>query len=260
MRILAVPLARQCRVPKTYYTYIPQESALPADPKYAVPQKPLLIRMSDRASAMWLNLGRKDVASTWGWRRRLFLAGERLMDRIHYEEWELKGIARSFRAQLQAENPSKMALVYPPAFGSDAVVQRSFSELIKAQGPFQYRWFVYDMIGIVVSSPLFLVPVVPNVLTYYIMWRAWSHWQACRALTWLENEQKIEPKADSHMDTLLDQHAEPEKGDWQVILHRDQIVPLAKHYALSEHACIDLFRAQEQMVKIVQDAAKKSAA
>jgi hypothetical protein len=53
---------------------------------------PFTKRMMNKASDFWINLGREDQISTFDWKRRTYNMGEKLMDRIDYEEWALKGV------------------------------------------------------------------------------------------------------------------------------------------------------------------------
>ncbi|MCO5590881.1 hypothetical protein L7F22_044856 [Adiantum nelumboides] len=55
-------------------------------------KEPLVSRLMTRASNFWVSLGRTDVKSPLDWKRRTYTMGERLMDRIEYEEWALKGV------------------------------------------------------------------------------------------------------------------------------------------------------------------------
>lgn len=53
---------------------------------------PFTKRMMNKASDFWINLGREDQKSTFDWKKRTYNMGEKLMDRIDYEEWALKGV------------------------------------------------------------------------------------------------------------------------------------------------------------------------
>jgi hypothetical protein len=46
-------------------------------------------RALTKASDLWLGFGEKDKGT---WQRKVFERGEKLMDRIEYEEWALKSI------------------------------------------------------------------------------------------------------------------------------------------------------------------------
>lgn len=95
MRLLAVPLLRR-RLPNAtpMITYVSQQDVAPvsADIAHAKPRPSLVARLTQQASQFWRNLGRDDVRSVGNWRKKLFVAGEGIMDRIDHEEWALKTI------------------------------------------------------------------------------------------------------------------------------------------------------------------------
>lgn len=53
---------------------------------------PLVTRVMNKAADFWVGLGREDQKSTLDWKRRTYNLGEKMMDRIEYEEWALKGV------------------------------------------------------------------------------------------------------------------------------------------------------------------------
>jgi hypothetical protein len=67
---------------------------------------PLMKRLMNKASDFWIGLGREDQTSTLDWKKRTYNMGEKLMDRIDYEEWALKGVDPTLGPSL---NPEKVA-------------------------------------------------------------------------------------------------------------------------------------------------------
>lgn len=107
MRLVAVPLARTRPSVNPISTFVAQRAANAAkvtqeskDPKAV----PLSTRLLKKASAFWMDLGRTDQKSTFDWKRRTYVAGERLMDRIEYQEWALKAIDPALGPRLLHEN------------------------------------------------------------------------------------------------------------------------------------------------------------
>lgn len=257
MHIVAVPLARQRARARTFFTYVARASL--AANETSSSQKSFLQRTIDRSSAFWVSLGRTDVSSTWNWRRRTFLLGERIMDRIGYEEWALKGVDQtlgpSIRKLLDAhvnkKEPEPVQLLYPSKLVSQSEVLDSLNALTERRTPHHHRSLVYNLIGIFITAPLFLVPVIPNLVSYYFMWRAWSHWRAytaSRNLQMLLQKQLIIAQADTILNMLMTAKSEVHPGAaWDVYLHDDQIEPLVKNFDLQMQGGIDLRRAQEQV-------------
>lgn len=58
----------------------------------AEPKLPLSTRLLKKASALWVGLGKPAQKSFLDWKKRTYVLGERVMDRIEYEEWALKGV------------------------------------------------------------------------------------------------------------------------------------------------------------------------
>lgn len=101
MRLIAVPLARAKPGAIPLSTFLAQAAkqapntnttSSSADGTPAQKQAPFMTRMLDKASTFWVGLGKPGVKSTFDWKRRTYETGEKLMDRIEYEEWALKGV------------------------------------------------------------------------------------------------------------------------------------------------------------------------
>ena len=63
-----------------------------ADATAAEAKPSIATRLLNKASDFWIGLGKPGVKSTFDWKRRTYNGGEKLMDRIEYQEWSLKGI------------------------------------------------------------------------------------------------------------------------------------------------------------------------
>lgn len=112
MRLIAVPLARARPGAQPVCTYLAQRltppkpnlppSSSPADGTESKPataetkQPPLSTRLLTKASQFWTALGRDGedgkARAVFDWKRRTYNTGEKLMDRIEYEEWALKAV------------------------------------------------------------------------------------------------------------------------------------------------------------------------
>ena len=114
MSLLAIPLARARLGSQPIVTYLARasqptavsssngpidasSSSSAADAK----KLPLTTRLLNRASNFWIDLGKPGVKSTLDWKRRTYETGEKLMDRIEYQEWGLKGIDPALGPSLQ---------------------------------------------------------------------------------------------------------------------------------------------------------------
>lgn len=68
---------------------------------------PLTTRLMNKASDFWIGLGREGQKSTFDWKRKTYNAGEKLMDRIEYEEWALKGVDPTLGPTLNLQEVAK---------------------------------------------------------------------------------------------------------------------------------------------------------
>lgn len=64
-------------------------------------------RIMSKASEFWVDLGREDQKSTFDWKRRTYMLGEKLMDQIEYEEWALKGVDPSIGPTLTSSKDTQ---------------------------------------------------------------------------------------------------------------------------------------------------------
>lgn len=291
MRIIAVPLARSVQATQLpYVTFLAQKSlsrsvlsekpgtrdgdqpAASSGVATAAQGKPSWThRFVARASDYWTNMGRTDVKSLLDWKRRTYVMGEMVMDRIAFEEWALKGIDQALGPSIKnlreytqrntrSEKLQRISLLYPPSLVTPDVAVASLRSMVARREPHHYRYLILNIIGVLATAPLFLVPALPNVPTYYLLWRTWSHWRAymaTKSLSSVLDERLIEATPDEGLDQILKHTTEDRvpklKDDWQVVLHPSQAKQIQAHYSMSDQADIDLRRACNQAVSELQD-------
>lgn len=260
MRIIAVPLARNAnpaRVP--YLTYIAY-TTVKGDRK--IPSSlPLSQRVVTQASRAWSNLGRTDTRSLFDWKRRLFLLGESMMDRIEYEEWALKGIDQalgpSIRTLLRTRQhspeaqPHRLSLLYPPSLVSPSTVIESIRRMTSHRQPHHSRQLVYSIVGFLVTTPLFVIPAIPNLPGYYMMWRAWSHYRAykaCTSVSTLLEQDLVDLAPDATLDDVYTQNDKTQalSHDWELVMGPERASKLMDSFKLPEQCRVDLMRASKQ--------------
>lgn len=156
--------------------------------------------------------------------------GERLVDRIDFEELALKGVdpslAPSFRnrnavAGLSRSNqkgeqrPPVIPLIYPPSVysslptpRSDASVHPSLSHLrvlLDSRGPRHRRGFYFWMLVAPLTFPLTIIPVIPNIPFFFCAWRSWSHYRAYKSsqyLSFLIDQGFVHPEPSRALDDV----------------------------------------------------------
>ncbi|KAI6114375.1 mitochondrial K+-H+ exchange-related-domain-containing protein, partial [Pisolithus sp. B1] len=159
---------------------------------------------------------------------RLYQHGERLVDRIDFEELALKGVdpslAPSLRnvAGLSGSNqkgeqlpPGGIPLIYPPSVYSslptplsDENVHPSLSHLrmlLDSRGPRHRRGFYLWMLISPLTIPFTIIPVIPNIPFFFCAWRSWSHYRAYKSSQYLSSlidQGFVHPEPNRELDNI----------------------------------------------------------
>ncbi|KIR54697.1 hypothetical protein I315_02578 [Cryptococcus gattii Ru294] len=205
-RILALPLARLPRPPphsRTLPTTPPPslESASPTVPPtplilfHAVQPEPsadsppsLITKALDKSSETWLKLGEKPRGSWMYW---FYEKGEKLMDRIEYEEWALKAVKEGEGVKVSKDGQVleriEIPLVLPklPNQEMPTLLPKLHRFLLK-RIPHHKKMMYRSILFSPVTWPFAIIPIIPNFPLFYVLWRAWSHYKAWRGATYLE--------------------------------------------------------------------------
>ncbi|SPO20959.1 uncharacterized protein UTRI_00436 [Ustilago trichophora] len=299
MRLIAVPLARARPASHPISTFVAQTASRAAEKAAAdaaAKQKdgsnqsklPFTTRMLNKASAFWIDLGRTDQKSTFDWKRRTYVLGERLMDRIEYQEWALKGIDPAMGPHLMsgrskdavAESSDSgipkldhIPLLYPPSLLQPERLLKSLKNLTDHRTPHHYRRFWYCVVGMPITIPFALVPVVPNLPFFYLVYRAWSHWKAYKSsqyLSTLIGQDRVHPTESKELDAIFAQKSPPadstvpqalgEKAaepapaeDERMLLLQHHIPMLMDKMEFPEWVKADLRRARLQVVNSIAE-------
>ncbi|CZT43644.1 uncharacterized protein RSE6_03710 [Rhynchosporium secalis] len=141
---------------------------------------------SDKQS--WLDKGTTKAANLWagwekkesGWQKKVVDYGNQALKRIPYEEWGLKSIPPLTKRKEEDELPGKGKIEL--SFPSTLIPEEKVAELLKTLGTERQSLhksrMIYSFIGMPISAPFALVPIVPNLPFFYLVFRAWSHWRA----------------------------------------------------------------------------------
>lgn len=190
---------------------------------------PLTSRIMNKAADFWVGLGREDQKSILDWKRRTYVTGERLMDRIEYEEWALKGVDPALGPSLSprengvrrkeeaeaegqkeaglAASPSKsVALLYPPSLLSPTALLTSLTKMTASRQPHHRQRLIWCVVGMPFTIPFALIPIIPNLPFFYLAWRAWSHWRAYQSSKYLREllqKRMIVPCASPEVDQIF---------------------------------------------------------
>ncbi|RPD58008.1 hypothetical protein L226DRAFT_615005 [Lentinus tigrinus ALCF2SS1-7] len=207
LRIIALPLTR---APHhfTYYHFVnpPAEGGKNADS--------LTNRAVAKALDVWAGFGKADEGS---WKRRAFLYGERIADRLDFEELALRSLDPSLGPKLSSIIPRTRTkphdtpttkLLYPPS-ALDSPIEHLHT-LLSSRGP-RHRKGLYTWLAVTpLTFPLKLIPIIPNFPFFFCAWRAWSHYRAYSASSYLDALLKrgaIQPAPSPQLDAIYAKYA-----------------------------------------------------
>ena len=164
----------------------------------------LLDRLVNKANATWVDW-EKNTDSYLNWKKRTTDYGNMMFRRIPYEEWGLKSIPRQGHAPISST--SQVEVQYPSLYqglckeGVFDIVKRIATE---RQSLHRNRIF-YSIAGMPLTIPVGLLPIIPNLPFFYLVFRAYSHWRALsgsRALESMLASGVLQLKPNSTLDTL----------------------------------------------------------
>ncbi|KAG8774324.1 hypothetical protein FRC12_002047 [Ceratobasidium sp. 428] len=182
-------------------------------------QKPSLFkRGQNKVEQMWTNWGKEKG----GWKLKVHTYGEKLIDRIDFEELALASTDTSLgpkASQLSAhdsegkrlsEKQSKthsvsIPLVHPPSYMSSIDPLIHLRAILAHRSPL-HRSRTWLWVGITpFTAPFALLPIIPNLPFFFCVWRAWTHWRAHKASAYLlelVDQNAIKPTTSKELDKI----------------------------------------------------------
>ncbi|OBZ69008.1 hypothetical protein A0H81_11034 [Grifola frondosa] len=215
MRIIALPLTPvSCALGKsvehlTYYHFV-----TPPPPKH---RGNTWVKWATTKSAeLWAGLGRAQEGS---WKRKAFLYGERIIDRLDFEELALKSLDPSLGPKIgHFTNPDVKAkptpvipLIYPPSACISPLPH--LRSLLEKRTPRHKKGFYIWMLAAPLTTPFMLIPIIPNFPFFFCVWRSWSHYRAFKASQYLEaflEQGAIVPETSADLDAIYAEYG-PQK-------------------------------------------------
>jgi len=129
-----------------------------------------------RAAKIWANWEKKES----GWQKKVVDYGNQAMKRIPYEEWGLKSIP-PLSAKVKKEQSvrkDKIEVSFPATLIPEETVLAVLRKLGTERQNFHRSTMIWSFVGMPITAPVALVPVIPNIPFFYLVFRAWSHWRA----------------------------------------------------------------------------------
>ncbi|KAJ3956110.1 hypothetical protein N0V92_007336 [Colletotrichum tropicale] len=133
-------------------------------------------KVSKKASKLWAGWEAKES----GWQKKVVNYGNYALRRIPYEEWGLKSVppVSARRKDDELKGKEKVELVYPDAIIPTTKAEQVVRTLATERDALHRKKMLWCLIGMPISAPFALVPVIPNLPFFYLAYRAWSHWRA----------------------------------------------------------------------------------
>ncbi|KAK2595319.1 hypothetical protein QQS21_006975 [Conoideocrella luteorostrata] len=177
-----------------------------------------------RTDASYIDRGAAWAARKWsqwekqesGWQKKVVEYGNHAFRRIPYEEWGLKSVPAlsSRRRKEEIEGAEQVEVVFPRGvLGSGEQDERVIDTVrrlgVEREGLHRRR-LMWCFVGMPITAPFALVPVIPNLPFFYLVYRAWSHWRAIsggKHIQWLVEKKLLKPTPSPILDALYSQAA-----------------------------------------------------
>jgi hypothetical protein len=145
--------------------------------KQASIQQPGIIdRLTTKASTTWSDWERAEA----GWKKQLTTYGNAALRRIPFEEWGLKTVptltARRKEEMLKEKKPVEVLI--PGAYLQESKVGDLLHRIAMDRQPLHRKRMYGSLIGAPLTLPFALVPILPNIPGFYLLFRGYSHWKA----------------------------------------------------------------------------------
>ncbi|RVD86404.1 uncharacterized protein DFL_004681 [Arthrobotrys flagrans] len=163
-------------------------------------RRSLLDRAITKSSDLWLRWEKYEK----GWQKQLTVHGNRLLRRIPYQEWALKSVSALPR-NIPDNERQKVPVIYPPSVMTPGEIPKLLHRLGTEKSGMHRRLLIWCFIGMPISAPFALVPIIPNIPFFYLVFRAYSHWRALqggRHLEFLVKNNLLDPQPDTQLDRI----------------------------------------------------------
>lgn len=168
-----------------------------------------------------------------------------------------------------------MPLLFPSSLLNASGLLSSLTRLTASRQPHHRQRLIWCIVGMPLTIPFILIPVVPNLPFFYLVWRAWSHWRAYQSSKYLSElikQGRLVPTSSKELDRIIAKEAasppplkiESPKSlnnkemtttvDYKqyLLLNAEKVKDLVKTFNLDHQLSIDLTRARQQTIKSIQ--------
>jgi len=234
--------------------------------------------VANAGSSSWLDKGTAKAASIWagwekkesGWQKKVVEYGNQALKRIPYEEWGLKSIpSLSTRRQAyEASGQDKVEVVFPATLIPEENVLNVLRTLGTERQSLHRKWLIGSFLGMPITAPVALIPIIPNLPFFYLCYRAYSNYKALagsKHVQFLVDKQLITKMPSKILDELYSSVKQPLSTDSaseaslspgsepieQMVLQKSICKPIAAELGVPELE-IELDRAIWQVEKVLR--------
>lgn len=180
------------------------------------------------AAKKWADWEKKES----GWQRKVVDYGNHALRRIPFEEWGLKSVPplSARRKDDELRGKEKVQLVFPRAAIPLHKVESVIRTLANEREGLHKKRLIWCVVGMPLTIPVGILPVIPNLPFFYLLYRAWSHWRAIsggRHIQWLIKNRLLQETPSEQLDKLYEDGGhlieEAEDGKEQMLLTQAQV-------------------------------------
>jgi len=144
-------------------------------------------KLTIKANETW-SAWEKDEKAIWDWKKKVTFYGNQALKRIPYEEWGLKTIPALSRKRKQdiIDGKAKYEVLFPERYLPQSRVPGILEQLAKERQGMHRSKLIWSVIIMPFTAPFMLVPVIPNLPFFYVLYSAWSQWKALSVSKTLE--------------------------------------------------------------------------
>ncbi|KAI1156778.1 mitochondrial K+-H+ exchange-related-domain-containing protein [Nemania diffusa] len=170
-------------------------------------KQPIIDKVTLKAAKLWAGWEQKES----GWQKAVVKYGNSALGRIPYEEWGLKSVPTLSARRRQEEilGKEKHHLIFPQSVISAERAPQILQTLATERETLHRSRMIWCFVGMPITAPFALVPIVPNLPFFYLAYRAWSHYRALaggKHLQWLLSNNFFTVWPSEIMDTIYPRH------------------------------------------------------
>ena len=138
----------------------------------------ILDKITLKANETWA-AWEKDEKAVGNWKKKVTFYGNQALKRIPYEEWGLKTLPTLTERRKKdiIEGKAKHELLFPGRYLKQERVTEILTKLAQERQGMHRSKLIWSVIIMPFTAPFMLVPVIPNLPFFYVLYRAWSHWK-----------------------------------------------------------------------------------